>query len=262
MKHKWRRSMALILVLAMCLSLLQVQVLATEAETVDEQNINDSVNAVEDDVAVAVCEASADDFVELAEEQFTEDSEESIENGIAVDEEAIEGIVEIQGEIFEEQTEDEIGINELEMETETIAEEKEAAFTALESSDESEKFIVASGTYGSNLRWELDEETDDTNTPSESDVVNGTCGENLIWTLKDGILTISGTGAMEDYSDLGTQPWYDYSDSIVSIIIENGVTSIGVLAFEGCHSLNCVEIGDSVTSIGMGSFAYCSSVLY
>ena len=28
---------------------------------------------------------------------------------------------------------------------------------------------------------------------------SGTCGENLTWDLTDGVLTISGTGAMNDY---------------------------------------------------------------
>lgn len=32
---------------------------------------------------------------------------------------------------------------------------------------------------------------------------NGTCGENLTWELKDGILTISGTGEMTQ------APWLD-----------------------------------------------------
>ena len=40
---------------------------------------------------------------------------------------------------------------------------------------------------------------------------SGTCGENLTWTLSDdGVLTISGTGEMEDYDPAGdaAAPWY------------------------------------------------------
>ena len=56
-------------------------------------------------------------------------------------------------------------------------------------------------------------------------VASGTCGDNLTWTLDDNsTLTISGTGKMYDYSEA---PWYTYSSSITTAIIEDGVTSIG-----------------------------------
>ena len=85
---------------------------------------------------------------------------------------------------------------------------------------------------------------------------SGTCGDNLTWTLtSDGTLTISGTGEMT------SSPWRDsYSDVIKSVIIEDGVTSIGDWAFEFCSSLTSVTIPDSVTSIGMSAFEFCSSL--
>ena len=90
---------------------------------------------------------------------------------------------------------------------------------------------------------------------------SGTCGENLTWTLdSEGTLTISGTGAMTDYSnsDDSQAPWFN--SSIKSAIIESGVTSIGDYAFEGCSSLASVTIPDSVTSIGISAFYRCSSL--
>ena len=85
---------------------------------------------------------------------------------------------------------------------------------------------------------------------------SGTCGDNLTWNLTGGVLTISGTGAMNDYS--GTiAPWYSYRSSITSAIVENGVTSIGERAFDGCSSLTSVTIPNSVTSIGYGAFYFC-----
>ena len=99
-----------------------------------------------------------------------------------------------------------------------------------------------------------------TATPAEPPVpTSGTCGENLTWRFEDGVLTISGTGAMTDYSSSqGPQlPWA--AAKIKSVVIESGVTSIGSSAFYG-SSLTSVEIPDSVTSIGDSAFRGCSSL--
>ena len=84
---------------------------------------------------------------------------------------------------------------------------------------------------------------------------SGTTG-SCTWTLDDnGTLTISGNGAMGYYSSVG--PW---GNSIKSLIIENGVTSIGKMAFENCTILTSVTIGNSVTSIEYGAFAMCTGL--
>ena len=86
-------------------------------------------------------------------------------------------------------------------------------------------------------------------------VKSGTCGNDLTWALDDaGTLTISGTGEMDNYYDIDGIPWYDDSESIVKVVVEDGVTSIGSSAFYGCSSLASVTIPDSVTSIGEGAF--------
>ena len=87
-------------------------------------------------------------------------------------------------------------------------------------------------------------------------VQSGTCGDNLTWTLDDeGTLTIRGTGAMTNY-DYDNSPWY-YNDSIYSVIIKNGVTTIGDCAFFGCTGLTSVTIPNSVTYIGHCAFENC-----
>ena len=92
-------------------------------------------------------------------------------------------------------------------------------------------------------------------------VVSGTCGENLTWTLTDdGVLTISGTGAMTDYTSTSNAPWYSKRTDIKSAVIESGVTSIGNYAFYNCSSLTSITIPDGVTSIGGGAFEGCSSL--
>ena len=67
-------------------------------------------------------------------------------------------------------------------------------------------------------------------------VATGTCGDDLTWVLDDEYtLTISGSGAMSDYS-VDEAPWYaSYQTSIKSIVIEDGVTSIGSGAFNGFY---------------------------
>jgi len=93
---------------------------------------------------------------------------------------------------------------------------------------------------------------------------SGTCGANLTWTLdSDGTLTISGTGKMKNYypsNNDTTAPWGKNCSLIKSVVISDGVTSIGSGAFYKCSSLTSVTIPDSVTSIGGWAFCWCSSL--
>ena len=83
---------------------------------------------------------------------------------------------------------------------------------------------------------------------------NGTLEGGLAWNLtKAGTLTISGKGAMPDYSSAGEQPWNDKSDKIRHVVIEDGVTSIGASAFWTCGVLS-IDISPSVTTIGNCAF--------
>ena len=89
----------------------------------------------------------------------------------------------------------------------------------------------------------------------------GNCGENLTWTLDDaGLLTISGEGKMTDWSKSSSVPWYGQQENIISILIENGVTTIGVHAFCNCSSVTSVTIPASVTCIGASAFEGCNSL--
>ena len=107
--------------------------------------------------------------------------------------------------------------------------------------------------------------------PGESgnNIASGTCGENVNWTLDDaGKLTISGTGEMQNYyrnyvgynTYLLNTPWDANKDSIQSVVIEAGVTSIGESAFLGCTNLMSITIPDSVISIGWDAFSECSNL--
>ena len=79
-------------------------------------------------------------------------------------------------------------------------------------------------------------------------------GSNLTWQLdSDGTLTISGTGKMADYRIIDV-PWENQRERIKKIVIENGVTSIGKVAFAICSNATTVDIPESVTSINYGAF--------
>lgn len=88
----------------------------------------------------------------------------------------------------------------------------------------------------------------------------GSCGENLTWTLEGGnCLTISGEGDMDDYP-AGNPPWDAYQTTIERVYIEDGVTSIGVAAFDGYTALKHVVMPDSITEIDCYAFSNCSAL--
>lgn len=91
----------------------------------------------------------------------------------------------------------------------------------------------------SDVTWHLTENTDDPSTYT---------------------LTISGSGAMEDFPFGSYQPWYSFHDQITSVVVSPGVTSIGQCAFSRFAKLTHVDIADSVISIGWDAFYYCSSL--
>jgi len=82
------------------------------------------------------------------------------------------------------------------------------------------------------------------------------------WELAGGVLTISGTGAMPTNFTFtgGNNPWYAQRASITSVVIEDGVTTIGQYAFSGCTGLTSVTIPNSVTSIGLQAFDNCTGL--
>ena len=87
---------------------------------------------------------------------------------------------------------------------------------------------------------------------------SGTCGEMLAWKLEGQVLSISGTGEMDNYSPEDVQaPWKEYGDEITEARIENGVETIGAYAFYGMTQLQKVEISESVRSIGAYAFSGC-----
>lgn len=99
---------------------------------------------------------------------------------------------------------------------------------------------------------------------------SGTCGDGVTWSYtpdpdeydrdQGGTLTISGNGAMDDFSGFNSQPWAYFAHNLKNVIIENGVTNIGNYTFAHCSNLSSIVIPNSVTSIGHDAFYYCSNL--
>ena len=88
-----------------------------------------------------------------------------------------------------------------------------------------------------------------------------TCGDNLTWHYEPAVLTISGTGAMFDFDPSSMEaPWSDYYNNIRTVVIEDGVTTIGSNTFAGCINLSSIEFPDSLVAIGDNAFLNCSSL--
>ena len=88
----------------------------------------------------------------------------------------------------------------------------------------------------------------------------GTCGENLFWYLDNGVLTIGGTGAMTGYDTDNHAPWYDAKDTITSVVIEPGVTSVGSFAFYYCRNMTQATLPEGVTIIERYAFYDCDKL--
>lgn len=108
-----------------------------------------------------------------------------------------------------------------------------SCFVTLCDSAEADASVSASGTWG-DLNWELDDL---------------------------GVLSITGEGKMKDLEDI-TDAWRPYRESIKSVTIAEGVTSIGSNAFNECYSMISVKIPSGVSSIGESAFAYCYVMSY
>ena len=89
---------------------------------------------------------------------------------------------------------------------------------------------------------------------------SGKCGPSAYWSFDSstGTLTISGSGAMNDY-EYGDYPWMDYRNSIQTIVIGDQITQIGRYAFTGT-ACSTIKFGKNVRSIGERAFLECRNL--
>ena len=97
--------------------------------------------------------------------------------------------------------------------------------------------------------------------PASAEELSGTCGDNLTWILENGILTISGTGEMMNFTADTAAPWLDYADQIQCVKVSDGITSIGDYAFYHCINLSAVYLPISVKDLGKLAFTGCYNMV-
>ena len=124
------------------------------------------------------------------------------------------------------------------------------------------------------MAWATDATETSSNESSEGNIASGNCGaesntggvESVTWKLStDGTLTISGTGKMIGYSGVlfgsdDDRPWKEDLTKIKSLVVEEGVTSVGDCAFYSCPELESVKLPASLTKIGWSAFKDCTSL--
>ena len=100
----------------------------------------------------------------------------------------------------------------------------------------------------------INEEVPEGKSASDTEItetLSGYCGgegdgTNLTWTLTpEGVLTISGQGAMADYRYYSDIPWREYRRNITEIILEEGITTICDWAFTDCHYCHAFVVDEN-----------------
>ena len=80
------------------------------------------------------------------------------------------------------------------------------------------------------------------------------------WTLENGILTITGQGAMTNYASASTAPWYSRRNEITKIVVDAGITAIGSNSFTFCQNARAVSLPDGLLIIGKNAFWGCENL--
>lgn len=95
------------------------------------------------------------------------------------------------------------------------------------------------------------------NAAGASESANGTCG-NVNWEFSGTTLTITGTGAMPDFTSSQTAPWS--SLDVSEVIIGEGITSIGTQSFTNMDSVTSISFPDSLKTIKEAAFYECRGI--
>ena len=86
---------------------------------------------------------------------------------------------------------------------------------------------------------------------------SGQCGDSLYWSYDTTTISITGSGAMHNYSD-SLMPWYLFRDSITAVEMVNTAATIGDNAFANCSKLSKLTISEGIESVGANAFMGCT----
>ena len=240
--YRWRRLLSGFLALVLVVGMLPPAAVETEATEVVEVLETEPVTTEPVETTVAT---EAVEETEAPEEAVPETTAETTEETVAETTEFVlpENVAAVQALIDALPTVDTVTAEDYDAVQE--------AYDAYEALSDEEKALIHGAEVFESLFGCFNTQT--------ATLEDNTCGDNLTWTLADGTLTISGTGEMTDYSYDGA-PWYSKRSSITTVIIEEGVTSIGNYAFSACTWLSSITIPEGITSIGNETFFCCSSL--
>ena len=87
---------------------------------------------------------------------------------------------------------------------------------------------------------------------------SGICGEDMVWEYVDGVLTIEGSGYMDDFEE--DAPWAAFKDEIKRVELKGSVEYIGARAFTDYDELATVNFGTALYEIGMEAFMSCDGL--
>ena len=90
--------------------------------------------------------------------------------------------------------------------------------------------------------------------------ITGKCDENIQWSLLNGELTISGEGAIKDFSTTEKPTWSELADAISSVKVNEGITRLGNGTFRDLVNLQSIALPTSLTEIGESVFSGCSKI--
>ncbi|MDR0544782.1 MAG: leucine-rich repeat domain-containing protein [Odoribacteraceae bacterium] len=88
----------------------------------------------------------------------------------------------------------------------------------------------------------------------------GNCTWQLAGPADNYTLLVSGTGAMKDYAFDALPPWHPHRDAITTLLVADGVTSLGDLTCKDCTRLLSVSLPSTLARVGRWAFSGCSSL--
>ncbi len=141
----------------------------------------------------------------------------------------------------------------------SLASSEESLEIEVEESDDSSFDESSSSDSIVNDKGEYDFSKD----PSNKGAKKGACGENATWSYNGGKLTISGSGAMYDFTlekkgtvdGVSGAPWDQYKSSITSLVISDSITHIGKASFVHIKINNTnFKLPSGLSSVGENAF--------
>ena len=156
-----------------------------------------------------------------------------------------------------------------EEDTESEEQEEVAEVDPAENEEETATNTVTAEKMKENMDTTTSESTENVtvetpeNVPEQGYAKSGTYGENITWTFDDstGTLTFSGSGDMADTPAGEFTPWEkNFRTEVKHIIINDGITNIGMNAFYAIEKAEDIHIPQSVTVIKGGALQGCESI--